>query len=126
KVNPPGQKITFVRHGESEGNVKNVISGQTDHQLTELGRKQASEIAWEAVVQYDLMITSTLSRAKETGKIIAEKLGIKEIVDNELVNERDFGDLENLNKDQIKETYPEFKQVWQEEVPNGETIREME
>lgn len=126
KINTPGQDIWFVRHGQSEGNLKDVVSGQNKHQLTELGRQQAAAFNSAKKGDIDLVITSNLDRAKETGAIIAKKLGVKEIIETDLIQERDYGDIEGLTWKEINAKYPEVTAAWKDPVPNGETIAQME
>jgi valyl-tRNA synthetase len=126
RINPPGQDIWVVRHGESEGNVKELISGQNDHQLTAHGREQAAAFSSAKKGEIDLVITSNLDRAKETGSIIAKKLGVSEIIETDLIQERDFGDIEGLTWKEIDAKYPEVTAAWKDPIPNGETIAQME
>lgn len=66
----------FMRHGQSGGNVKGVPQGRADHPLTDLGRSQAREAgAWLRGLGIDLVLTSPLSRARETAQIVAEEAG---------------------------------------------------
>lgn len=79
----PGQDadayhFLFVRHGESEGNVNGLWQGQAEFPLTETGRGQARSLAEHlarAGVQFDKAMASPLSRTRETGEIIAQRLG---------------------------------------------------
>lgn len=125
-ITPPGQEINVIRHGESEGNVLGVTSGRTDHKLTKLGEKEAIEFAKNSDGQFDLILTSTLSRSIETGEIIAKELGIKDIIHEELICERNFGDYENKKKEDLQKEYPDYNSVWQDTIPNGETIADVE
>ena len=72
-------KITFVRHGQSEGNLKSIIQGQTDFQLSETGKIQAKSLRTllhnrndGSFYPYDLIYSSPLSRALNTAKIVIE------------------------------------------------------
>ena len=69
--------FVFLRHGESVGNAEERFQGQSDFPLTETGREQARALAdrWlKEGMKFDLVVTSPLSRAKETAEIIAGKL----------------------------------------------------
>ena len=67
----------FVRHGESEGNAARVFTGQTDSPLTERGRQQAAAVADElAKVKFDRIISSDLSRTRDTAEVIAKRHGL--------------------------------------------------
>ncbi|MDQ2912296.1 MAG: histidine phosphatase family protein [Chloroflexota bacterium] len=67
----------FVRHGESVGNAARVFTGQTDSPLTERGRQQAAAVADElASVKFDRIISTDLSRTRDTAEVIARRHGI--------------------------------------------------
>lgn len=91
--------IYFVRHGESEANVRKVFAGQRDNSpLTDEGRKQARNTAEEIVregIMIDKIYSSPLSRAYETAKIIASVLGFdaEDIITEERIIEYDMGSL---------------------------------
>jgi phosphoserine phosphatase len=64
----------FVRHGESEGNAARVFTGQTDSPLTARGRQQAEAVAGElAKVKFDRIVSSDLSRTRDTAEVIAKR-----------------------------------------------------
>jgi len=64
----------FVRHGESEGNAAHVFTGQTDSPLTARGRQQAEIVADElAKVKFDRIVSSDLSRTRDTAQVIAKR-----------------------------------------------------
>ncbi|MHA2167489.1 MAG: histidine phosphatase family protein [Candidatus Hodarchaeales archaeon] len=72
-------KITFVRHGQSEGNLNGIIQGQTDFPLSEKGKIQAKSLRTllhnrndRTIFPYDLIYSSPLSRALNTAKIVIE------------------------------------------------------
>jgi len=88
--------ITLLRHGESTGNLERRIQGQINYPLSDTGKEQVSNLAnlWRNEGKYfDLIITSTLKRAKETAKIIAEVIPTP-IEENPIWMERSFGGLE--------------------------------
>ena len=67
----------FVRHGESEGNAARIFTGQTDSPLTARGRQQAAAVAEElANVKFDRIVSSDLSRTRDTAETIAKRHGI--------------------------------------------------
>lgn len=67
----------LVRHGESEGNAARIFTGQTDSPLTPRGRQQAEAIADElANVAFDRIVTSDLSRTRDTAEAIAKRRGV--------------------------------------------------
>lgn len=78
--------LYLMRHGECEGNAQNIYVGQMDSPLTERGRQQAQSAA-DAVValRIDRIVSSTLSRAKDTAAIIAEKIGAPVLFDGRVM-----------------------------------------
>jgi len=86
-------KLYVVRHGKTEWNIKGILQGSTDIELVEEGIFQAKELAEEIdVSKIDICICSPLKRAKQTAEIL---VGNKvEIVYDDLVFERGFGDYE--------------------------------
>lgn len=96
----------FTRHGESQANVDRVFAGNSESPLTEKGKADATDEAKrlaQGKVEYDLIISSPLERAKDTANIIAVELGYPtaRIVTNELLAERSFGDLVGKRWDSI-------------------------
>ncbi len=90
-----GRSVLVVRHGQSEGNAAQVIAGSVDTPLTELGKQQAAEAA-EGLKGKGItrIISSNLSRAKDTAQIIADALGGIEIEAWEDLREFNYGDME--------------------------------
>ncbi|HQV94101.1 MAG TPA: histidine phosphatase family protein [Anaerolineales bacterium] len=89
----PVYQFVFLRHGESTGNAESRWQGQSDYPLTERGRAQATALArrWKTEgVKFDLAISSTLQRAKETAEIVTSALGVTLEFD-EIWLERDIG-----------------------------------
>src|SRR5579871_1222970 len=104
--------LYFIRHGQSQMNVEKRFAGKTDTPLTEEGRQQAKSAGKKAKGQnlrIDLIVSSPLSRAHETARIIAREIGYPEgrIELNPMLAERNFGSLEgqlwvgDLNMDGI-------------------------
>lgn len=114
--------VYFVRHGECIANTKGVIAGRGDNSpLTDLGRSQAKETAQNLKdIDFDLVITSPMSRTVETTKIIADELEIntKVIVKPEF-SEKDVGEFTG----KPKEEYFAFEASGGEA---GETTTEMQ
>ena len=88
--------ITLVRHGETEWNAKSVVQGQDDTaRLNDKGRSQALLVAESLVgMDFELIITSDLARARETASIISATLSLPLEIDP-LLRERSFGVLES-------------------------------
>ncbi|HSD98215.1 MAG TPA: histidine phosphatase family protein [Patescibacteria group bacterium] len=94
----------IVRHGQSEGNVKQVISGQKETNLSELGRKQAQERAKDLFnVHFDAVFSSDLARTVETARIILLERKIA-INTTKALRERSYGkDIQGKSYDQLRE-----------------------
>jgi len=100
-------EILITRHGQTEWNVAGKVQGKADIELNETGIKQAEETAKKLENEkIDLIICSPLKRAKQTADIINTNRNIPIIYDNE-VSERDFGELEGLNKSEF-----DFQGFW--------------
>ena len=85
-------RLLLVRHGQSVGNVKQILQGQDNGMLTDLGREQAAEVARRLKDEpIDAFLASDLTRAVETCQIIARPHG-QEIRTTPLLRERDWGD----------------------------------
>ncbi len=94
-------KIIFVRHGESEKNVKNVKSrSATKYPLTEIGRAEAEELAKKITGSVDAIFTSPVLRAKETAATIAKKVSAP-VIENELITEYNWGKLEEMPAEEL-------------------------
>ena len=93
--------IYLIRHGETDWNVERKIQGQTDIPLNSNGKKQAEEAANEiANLKIDRIISSDLSRAKETAEIINQKVGA-EITYEKRLREVNYGDFEGIQIDKF-------------------------
>ena len=95
--------LYFIRHGESESNYGELITGRQDVVLTDKGREQARQAGQDIIakgIKIDHIISSPLVRAQETAKLIAQEVGYPEgaIKVNDLVIERSFGSLEGQPK----------------------------
>ena len=107
--------IFFTRHGQTNWNLESRIQGQKDIELNDAGRKQAESV--RDIVKgekYDLIICSTLKRARETAEIINQALNIP-IVEDARLKERSFGKSEGHTKAEIHEIekeHPEITDIW--------------
>ncbi|MEQ8746418.1 2,3-bisphosphoglycerate-dependent phosphoglycerate mutase [Pyruvatibacter sp.] len=125
--------LVLVRHGQSEWNKKNLFTGWRDVELTEQGRKEAreaGELMKAAGYRFDVAFTSGLKRAQETNALALEALGQRDlpIIENEALNERDYGDLAGLNKDDAREKWGEEQvHIWRRSFdippPGGESLK---
>ena len=103
-------KLVLVRHGQSMWNLENRFTGWTDVELSEQGIKDAKEagkVLKEKGFNFDVAYTSVLKRANDTLKYILEELGEENIPVKKSwrLNERHYGALQGLNKDETKEKY---------------------
>ncbi|QPC43553.1 2,3-bisphosphoglycerate-dependent phosphoglycerate mutase [Kaustia mangrovi] len=126
--------LVLVRHGQSEWNLKNLFTGWKDPDLTEKGVEEARR-AGRALkargLAFDVAFTSVLTRAQHTLSLILEELGQTdlEIVRDEALNERDYGDLTGLNKDDARARWGEEQvHVWRRSFdvppPGGESLKD--
>ena len=105
-------KLVLVRHGQSMWNLENRFTGWTDVELSEQGIKEAKEagkVLKEKGYEFDVAYTSVLKRANDTLGYILEELGEQDIPVKKSwrLNERHYGALQGLNKDETKEKYGE-------------------
>ena len=123
-------KLYLIRHGQSIYNLENRFTGWKDVDLTDLGTSQAKEAA--KLLQdesFDLAFTSNLSRAQKTLDIILDELNMSlEVIKNEALNERDYGDLVSQNKSEAAEKFGEKQvQIWRRSFdtppPGGESLK---
>lgn len=116
--------VTLLRHGESVGNAESRWQGQADYPLTNRGREQAQALAnrWkQEKVTFDAVISSPLSRAKETAEIIASALNLRVEFDP-IWLERDNGDFSGLTAHEVKQNFsqPEFYNPYDSVGGDGE------
>ncbi|WP_159571306.1 histidine phosphatase family protein [Curtobacterium sp. 18060] len=99
--------LYLVRHGETDWNAQRRIQGSTDIPLNDTGRRQATEAA-ELLTrrQFDAVVASPLSRAAETGAIIADQLGLAAPVTYAGLAERSYGEAEGLTDTEVTAEYP--------------------
>ncbi|HEY8576564.1 MAG TPA: 2,3-bisphosphoglycerate-dependent phosphoglycerate mutase [Devosia sp.] len=126
--------LILVRHGESEWNLKNLFTGWRNPDLTEkgIGEARATGKALKARgIVPDLYYTSALRRAQHTLDLMLEEMGITDvtIVRNQALNERDYGDLSGLNKDDAREKWGEEQVlIWRRSYdvppPGGESLKD--
>lgn len=124
-------KFYIVRHGNTEWNEKKLIQGIKDSSLTEKGIKQAEEVGEKLKnINFDLMFSSDLLRAKRTAEIITLEKKL-EIETTKLLRERAYGKLEGKPQDNFKEWDKAMKKLTDEEkyeyrhIKNAETDKEV-
>jgi ribonuclease H / adenosylcobalamin/alpha-ribazole phosphatase len=120
-------RLILVRHGESEGNRDRRFTTTPDVRLTDLGRKQAAMAAHRIARQFKprMVITSPYARARETGRIIADALGLPAEIEPGLY-ERDFGYLRGQSYDAAPDD-PTFatKKLWLWRPRGGESYEDV-
>jgi 2,3-bisphosphoglycerate-dependent phosphoglycerate mutase len=126
--------LILVRHGQSEWNLKNLFTGWRNPNLTELGETEAratgKKLKAKGIVP-DLYYTSALRRAQHTLDLMLEEMGISDvtIVRHTALNERDYGDLSGLNKDDARAKWGEEQVlIWRRSYdvppPGGESLKD--
>jgi 2,3-bisphosphoglycerate-dependent phosphoglycerate mutase len=126
--------LVLVRHGESEWNRLNMFTGWQDVDLTEEGVAEAHRAGAMLKAEgahVDMAFTSLLKRAQNTLKIILSELGQDDIpiVYDAALNERHYGDLVGLNKDEARLRWGEEQvHLWQRSYdiapPGGESLKD--
>ncbi len=126
--------LVLTRHGQSEWNLKNLFTGWKDVDLTEVGIAEAKAAGRKLKAQgitFDVGFTSDLKRAQRTMTLMLEEMGQPNtpVVKNLALNERDYGDLSGLNKDDARERWGAEKvHVWRRSYdvppPGGESLRD--
>ncbi len=125
--------LVLVRHGQSEWNAKNLFTGWKDPGLTPVGEKEAANagsLIKDRNIKFSMMFTSALKRAQITGEMILEGIDQTHIkvVKNQALNERDYGDLAGLNKDDARKKWGEEQvHIWRRSYdmppPGGESLK---
>jgi 2,3-bisphosphoglycerate-dependent phosphoglycerate mutase len=126
--------LVLVRHGQSEWNLKNLFTGWRDVDLTELGIKEAREAGRKLKAQgltFDVAYTSALKRAQRTLDLMLEELSLTKIpvTKDQALNERDYGDLSGLNKDDARKKWGEeqvhqWRRSYDVQPPGGESLKD--
>jgi 2,3-bisphosphoglycerate-dependent phosphoglycerate mutase len=126
--------LVLVRHGQSDWNLKNLFTGWRDVDLTDKGVTEACEAGRKLKAQgikFDVAFTSVLKRATRTLDLMLEEMGQSKIpvFKDQALNERDYGDLSGLNKDDARKKWGEEQvHIWRRSYdvasPGGESLRD--
>jgi 2,3-bisphosphoglycerate-dependent phosphoglycerate mutase len=126
--------LVLVRHGQSDWNLKNLFTGWRDVDLTEKGIAEAREAGRKLKAQgikFDVAFTSVLKRAQRTLDLMLTELGQTSIpvFKNQALNERDYGELVGLNKDDARKKWGEEQvHIWRRSYdvapPGGESLKD--
>lgn len=119
------RRLIMLRHGQTAHNVNRRMQGHLDTALTEQGRggaRRVAELLNDAGIS--LILSSDLSRASDTAGIIAERLGVKMLIDARL-RETDLGQWQDLSHTEVDERYPGARAQWRHDArwapPGGES-----
>ena len=127
------RNLVLVRHGQSEWNAKNLFTGWKNPGLTETGVKEAisaGKLIKDEKINFDTMYTSKLIRAQLTGNTILEIINQSDIpiIKDIALNERNYGSLAGLNKDDARKKWGEEQvHIWRRSYdvppPDGESLK---
>ena len=127
-------QLVLVRHGQSDWNEKNLFTGWRDPDLTAKGIEEAraaGRALKAAQAKFDIGYTSNLQRAQKTCALLLEELQRSDlpVTRHEALNERDYGDLSGLNKDDAREKWGEEQvHIWRRSFdippPGGESLKD--
>ena len=126
-------KLILIRHGQSEWNELNLFTGWKNPGLTKKGEEEAidaGKLLREKGIMFDIAFTSALKRAQDTLTIILKEIDQTslKIIKDQSLNERDYGELSGLNKDEARKKWGEDKvHQWRRSFdippPGGESLR---
>ena len=126
--------LVLVRHGQSEWNLKNLFTGWRDPDLTEKGVEEARAAGLALKTRrlsFDIAFTSVLTRAQHTLDLMLAELGQSDlpIIRDAALNERDYGDLSGLNKDDARAKWGEeqvhqWRRSYDVPPPGGESLKD--
>ncbi len=123
-------KLILIRHGQSIWNLENRFTGWVDVPLTLLGEDEARNAGVKLKgLDIHVAYTSALTRAQKTLEIILETTNLRiPIIRDQALNERHYGDLQGLNKDELRRKFgDEQVKIWRRSYdvppPNGEALK---
>lgn len=124
--------LVLVRHGQSEWNLENRFTGLADVPLTKLGEREAWEVGRRLInMEFDVVFTSDLRRARRTLFIILQEIGqdCLPYFHDKALNERDYGELQGMNKDEaVRQFGEEQVRLWRRSYdvapPCGESLKD--
>ena len=125
--------LILIRHGQSEWNALNQFTGWKDPGLTSKGveeARNAGKIINNLKINFDLVFTSALIRAQNTAEIILKEINQPlSTIKNQALNERNYGDLAGLNKDDARKKWgDEQVHIWRRSFdippPGGESLKD--
>ncbi len=124
-------KLVLIRHGQSIWNLENRFTGWVDVPLTAQGEEEARGAGRKlAGMEFQVAYTSALTRAQRTLELVLETAGFSlPVIRDQALNERHYGDLQGLNKDELRRQYGEEQvHIWRRSYdtppPNGEALKD--
>lgn len=124
-----GNQYFLMRHGESESNLKGVISANKNNPdtLTEKGREQVKKAAATLPKAIDIIIHSGFKRTRETAELVAAALGSPEIIEDDQVRELDLvDDLEGKTWDEYNEHFANWEERYTKKLVGSENRRDVQ
>lgn len=126
-------KLILLRHLQSQWNLENKFTGWTDVPLSEGGIENAKEVAQKlSGIQIDVVYTSPLKRNKDTVSLVLKNLALEDlpVVVDKALDERNYGELQGLDKDEVKKQYGEdqvklWRRSWDQAPPGGESLKDV-
>src|SRR5580693_3066148 len=130
----PERLLVLLRHGQSEWNLKNLFTGWRDVGLSPAGVEEAKEAGRRMKAHglaFDVVFTSALIRAQHTLKLALTEMGAAGLPESrdQALNERDYGDLVGLNKDEARKKWGEeqvhkWRRSYDVQPPGGESRKD--
>lgn len=125
-------KLYFIRHGQTDWNVKGKIQGSYDSELNDIGIKQAEELSkkvLESNIKFSKIYSSKQKRALKTAEVLSEVTSV-EYLPVEGLEEINLGDWEGFSWNEVKEKYSKKYEKWYinrryTKAPNGEAYQDM-
>ena len=134
-------KLILLRHGQSQWNLENRFTGWKDVPLTDQGKeeaKKAGQLLKKNNVEIDVVFSSVLQRANKTAEITLKQTSLEHLwtgenlnmIKNESLNERNYGDLVGLNKQETAKKFGKDQvHIWRRSYdippPNGESLKDV-
>lgn len=124
-------KLILVRHGQSLWNLENRFTGWVDVPLTKQGEEEALRAGEKLKpIHFDVAYTSALTRAQRTCQLILQASGREytPVIRDQALNERHYGDLQGMNKDDMRAQFGEEQvKIWRRSYdvppPGGEALK---
>jgi 2,3-bisphosphoglycerate-dependent phosphoglycerate mutase len=132
-ASPRAARLVLVRHGESDGNRRNIFTGWRDLDLTSRGREEALYVGTQlqsSGIVFGAAFSSVLRRARSTAVLILEQLGqALEVCASSALNERNYGELTGIDKAYAvsrwgTEQIQSWRRSFESRPPGGESLKD--